>query len=272
MEKPNSYRKFLAVAAVILLLIIIFSVVTVRRRQNILDIQDIQNSQSAPDSHTGHDTSAASENMEGTLPEASSGPDAESNTDISPAAGSDTALNQYLTAQDNTMTNMMANMETTPSGNASINFLQGMIPHHEAAIDMAESYLKYGGTDQELKTLAEEIIDTQTAEVDQMHQLIETITASGKKEEEKEKKYLEAYQNIMSQYHTMDHGTSSHQNTEQAFADGMLMHHQMAVAMSEAILEYSGEEDVKKLAETIIDAQKKEIEQMEDILERLQGE
>ena len=64
----------------------------------------------------------------------------------------------------------------------------------------------------------------------------------------------------------MHHGTSSAKDVEQAFAEGMLMHHQMAVDMSKAILDYTDNDEVRKLAEDIIDAQEKEIQQMQDII------
>ena len=43
-------------------------------------------------------------------------------------------------------------------------------------------------------------------------------------------------------------------------------HHQMAVDMAEIIIKYGEDEQVKKLAENIIDTQKKEIEEMNNFL------
>lgn len=60
------------------------------------------------------------------------------------ASGDD--LSRYLTEQDSIMMNMMEDMVIREkSGNASLDFLRGMIPHHEAAIKMSESYLNYQG-------------------------------------------------------------------------------------------------------------------------------
>ena len=42
-----------------------------------------------------------------------------------------------------------------------LDFLRGMIPHHEAAIKMSESYLNYQGKSDELKTIAQDIITAQ---------------------------------------------------------------------------------------------------------------
>ena len=68
------------------------------------------------------------------------------------SASADQNLNSYLADQDRQMDQMMTGMQGIPeSGSASVDFLTGMIPHHQAAVDMAESYLKYGGENKELK-------------------------------------------------------------------------------------------------------------------------
>ena len=61
------------------------------------------------------------------------------------------------------MEKMMAGMETPYTGDADRDFVDGMLPHHQGAIDMAEVELRYG-TDPALRKLAHDIIVSQTEE------------------------------------------------------------------------------------------------------------
>ncbi|WP_148551141.1 DUF305 domain-containing protein [Paraclostridium bifermentans] len=55
------------------------------------------------------------------------------------------------------------------------------------------------------------------------------------------------------------------------FLYGMIPHHKAAIEMSESLLKYGGENaEIKKIAENIITNQSKEIEQMEDMIKRME--
>ena len=59
---------------------------------------------------------------------------------------------------------MHADMNVPLSGNPDRDFVQGMIPHHQGAIDMAKIVLTYG-KDPELRKLAEAVIAAQDSEI-----------------------------------------------------------------------------------------------------------
>lgn len=62
---------------------------------------------------------------------------------------------------------MHRDMMITFTGDADRDFVAGMIPHHQGAIDMAEIVLKYG-KDPEIRKLAQEIIAAQQKEIASM--------------------------------------------------------------------------------------------------------
>jgi len=61
----------------------------------------------------------------------------------------------------------MAMTAIKPSGNSDVDFVRLMLPHHQAAIDMAKTQLLYG-KDPQMRRLAQEIITDQQLEIELM--------------------------------------------------------------------------------------------------------
>ncbi len=191
---------------------------------------------------------------------ADSTPNTSESTDLS-------SIDSYMYKQDEIMHQMMSDMTVTDtSGSADIDFLTEMIPHHQAAVNMAEAYLSYDPQSEEIKNLAENIISTQNKEIETMESLINIIEENGTADTEKEDAYIEAYTAMMQNSHS--HNSYSCSSIDEAFAESMTEHHQMAVDMANLILTYGESQEVKALAQSIIDTQEAEILQMNNFLNK----
>ena len=79
---------------------------------------------------------------------------------VPPELAGNEAVKGYAAA----MGKMMASEEPY-TGNADVDFARRMIPHHQAAIDMAQVVLR-NGKDPGIRALAEEVIKAQQREID----------------------------------------------------------------------------------------------------------
>jgi len=70
----------------------------------------------------------------------------------------------FLAENDAAMTRMMDAMSIKPSGDVDHDFVSMMLPHHQGAIDMAQTELRYGHNEQ-LRRIAQEIIVEQQQEI-----------------------------------------------------------------------------------------------------------
>lgn len=71
------------------------------------------------------------------------------------------------------MKSMHENMTLIPTGDADVDFMRGMIPHHQGAVDMAKIVLGHG-RDPAVRGLAQAIIRSQEGEIAFMRKWLET--------------------------------------------------------------------------------------------------
>lgn len=136
-------------------------------------------------------------------------------------------------------------------------FIEGMIPHHQEAIDTAKEVLERGGTTPEIRDLAEEIIQAQEAEIALMKQWYQDW-------------YGEAYQDS-GEYMPMmrDLSQLSGVDLDRTFLEDMVMHHMGAVMMARSVQPYIEHEEMINLTQAVIATQSEEIQLMQRLLREL---
>lgn len=77
------------------------------------------------------------------------------------ASASDTASTKAFIEAN---ARMHQDMAVKFSGDADIDFVKGMVPHHEGAVEMAKIVIQYG-KDPDVRKLAEDIIKAQNTEI-----------------------------------------------------------------------------------------------------------
>jgi len=138
-------------------------------------------------------------------------------------------------------------------------FVAGMVPHHESAVEMA-TIAQDRAKSPFVKTLADNIIRTQNAEIATMREEDAQLADAGV-----EKGDLGMSDAMMGMNH--DAGMlKTAEAFDAEFLRMMIPHHEGAIPMARMELEKGADPELKKLAEDIIAAQQKEIDQMKQQL------
>ncbi len=149
----------------------------------------------------------------------------------------------------------MARQMVMPNGEYSdAAFVDAMVPHHEGAVEMAQVALE-NAEHEEIRTLAQDIISGQQAEIEMFVRIREGLEGSpmeGMSEEEMNQ--------MMGMMDAQD--LAGQRPFDRAFLDAMIPHHESAMAMAKVALEESENGEIRGIAEDIVGAQKREIAQM----------
>lgn len=98
----------------------------------------------------------------------------------SPSASRGNASSPSTAAYEAANAKMHQGMAIPFTGNADRDFLAGMIPHHQGAIDMSEVVLQHG-KDPKVRRLAQAIIRAQKREIAQMQNWLKELDRKGQK-------------------------------------------------------------------------------------------
>lgn len=149
--------------------------------------------------------------------------------------------------------------------NFDILFIDAMIPHHQGGVVMAQEVLQKSKRP-EMKQLAQEMIEAQEKEIAQLKNWRKAWYPSAG---ETPMMYHADMKHMMPMSEDMrssmmmetDLGAADEQ-FDLRFINAMIPHHEGALPMAKELLEKSDRPEMKQLAQTILDSQQQEINQM----------
>ena len=135
-------------------------------------------------------------------------------------------------------------------------FIDSMVPHHQGAIEMARVALK-NAEHAEIRELSRNIISSQQAEIEELKAIKKEEFGTSNVPMEMSPEQMRSMGMMMDPQEL-----ANDELFDKAFIDAMIPHHQSAIEMAEVAYEKSKNPRIKELAENIMSAQKREIEQM----------
>ncbi len=136
-------------------------------------------------------------------------------------------------------------------------FIDAMIPHHQAAIAMAEVALK-NAEHNEIVQLSENVVSTQQSEIEELKSIKQEEFGTSNVPMEMSQEQMRGMGMMMDPQEL-----ANREPFDKAFIDAMIPHHQSAIEMAKIAHEKSKIPAIKELAANIVSAQQKEIEQLQ---------
>lgn len=190
-------------------------------------------------------------------------------TTVLAAALSLTALfGAACSSDDSTVTAPEEDAAVAKHNEADVVFAQGMIPHHEQAVEMAQLAADRAESDQVLD-LAERIEAAQEPEIEEMTAWLDAWdedVPSGSGMDDHSGMDMGPGTGMMSAEDMEALDASSGSEFDQMFLEMMILHHEGALEMAEAELADGEYPDALALAQRILDTQQAEIDEMNMIL------
>ena len=189
------------------------------------------------------------------------------------AAGGDMAGMDHSTMADGaagasplmaSMNDMMAKMDAMKmKGNTDHDFAHMMLEHHKGAVAMADIELR-DGKDATMRQMAEKIKADQQKEIGEMEPIAERLDSAPTNYKPQDPADPFTAQMKASMDGMMKNMPQMVADPDMNFNMLMTVHHQSAVDMAKAELAHGKDSKLKEMAQMMIDAQQKEIQQFKD--------
>jgi len=166
----------------------------------------------------------------------------------------------YMKIMDASMAQMDAQAKTQDPDH---DYATQMVMHHEAAIKMAEEELRTG-SNQEMKTTAQDIITKQRGEIGQFN----AFTSGHQPTTPLVPQFNATQKANMDKMMTSMNARTITAKPDYDFAQLMVDHHQAAIDNSEALLQSGRNATTRALAQAIITDQRREIAALQNWLSR----
>lgn len=153
-------------------------------------------------------------------------------------------------------------------------YIDMMVPHHQSATEMAQIAVEQA-ENAELKQMAQQMIDSQQAEIDQMRQWREQWYGSSETPPMTQAPMMSGMEGMGEEVQVMDMTMDIEElrnappPIDLAFIEKMIPHHQTAIDASQMALEQAIHPELKEMAQKVIEDQQREIDDMTRIREEL---
>jgi len=149
---------------------------------------------------------------------------------------------------------------------ADVMFAQGMIPHHQQAIDMSDMILAKDGVHPDVTALAEQIKAAQQPEIDTMGRWLTTWGRDMDPGVGDGGGHHGGEGGIMTEEQMRQLDKANARDGQRLFLEGMIQHHQGAIEMAEKEIDEGKNPEAIDLAKQIAESQQQEIETMQELL------
>lgn len=156
---------------------------------------------------------------------------------------------EYMMGGMNHMMDMMVSSERE--------FIEGMIPHHQEAVDTAKEVIARGGSTPEIKQLVENIVVAQEKEIAEMKQWYQDWYGVPYADNGEYEPMMRELENL------------SGADLDRVFLQDMIGHHMGAIMMAQSVQPYVEHDEIAMLTQAIVTTQSAEIAQMRQMLRSL---